>query len=92
VIGTIRRECLDWMIPMSEKHLRGILAEWVTHYNGARVHKELGPGVPDPPKESIPIAKAASRHRLSAGTLVLAKAVLNGLHPEYSVAAARAST
>jgi transposase InsO family protein len=64
VIGTIRRECLDWMIPMSEKHLRGILAEWVTHYNGARVHKELGPGVPDPPKESIPIAKAASRHRL----------------------------
>ena len=23
VIGTIRRECLDWMIPMSEGHLRG---------------------------------------------------------------------
>ena len=61
------------------------------HYNGARVHKELGPGVPDPPKESIPIAKAASRHRLSVGTLVLAKSVLCGLHHEYSVAAARAS-
>ena len=25
VIGTIRRECLDWMIPMSEAHLRSIL-------------------------------------------------------------------
>src|SRR4249920_1608804 len=33
VIGTIRRECLDWMIPMSETHLRLILREWVTHYN-----------------------------------------------------------
>ena len=33
VIGTIRRECLDWMIPMSEGHLRSILREWVTHYN-----------------------------------------------------------
>jgi len=28
VIGTIRRECLDWMIPMSETHLRSILREW----------------------------------------------------------------
>jgi len=25
VIGTIRRECLDWMIPLSEAHLRAIL-------------------------------------------------------------------
>ena len=25
VIGTIRRECLDWMIPISEGHLRAIL-------------------------------------------------------------------
>ena len=27
VIGTIRRECLDWMIPLSEAHLRSILRE-----------------------------------------------------------------
>jgi putative transposase len=33
VIGTIRRECLDWMIPMSEAHLRSILRVWRTHYN-----------------------------------------------------------
>ena len=36
VIGTIRRECLDWMIPLSEAHLRSILREWVAHYNGAQ--------------------------------------------------------
>ena len=44
VIGTIRRECLDWMIPMSEAHLRSILREWATHYNQRRPHSALGPG------------------------------------------------
>jgi transposase InsO family protein len=33
LIGTVRRECLDYVIPLSEKHLRKILREWVTHYN-----------------------------------------------------------
>ena len=33
LIGTIRRECLDWLIPMSEGHLRAILREWIRHYN-----------------------------------------------------------
>ena len=33
LIGTIRRECLDFMIPMSERHVRVILREWVGHYN-----------------------------------------------------------
>jgi len=32
LIGTIRRECLDFLIPFNERHLRGILKEWVTHY------------------------------------------------------------
>ena len=33
LVGSVRRECLDFMIPLGEKHLRRILAEWVTHYN-----------------------------------------------------------
>jgi putative transposase len=45
VIGTIRREYLDWLIPMSEKHLRSILKSWVEHYNRGRPHSSLGPGV-----------------------------------------------
>jgi putative transposase len=32
VIGTIRRECLDWLIPLSESHLRRILKSWIRHY------------------------------------------------------------
>ena len=31
VIGTVRRECLDWMIPLNERHLRGVLQQWVEH-------------------------------------------------------------
>ena len=31
LIGTIRRECLDWLIPFNERHLRWILRKWVAH-------------------------------------------------------------
>jgi transposase InsO family protein len=31
VIGTIRGECLDWLIPLSEAHLRQTLKSWVRH-------------------------------------------------------------
>jgi putative transposase len=46
LIGTIRRQCFDWMIPVSEAHFRSILKIWVGHYNGSRPHMALGPGVP----------------------------------------------
>jgi hypothetical protein len=29
LMGTIRRECLDYGIPLSEKYLRTIMREWV---------------------------------------------------------------
>ena len=48
LIGTIRRECLDWLIPMHEAHLRRALREWVAHYNRGRPHASLGPGIPQP--------------------------------------------
>jgi putative transposase len=85
VIGTARRECLDWLIPLSESHLRGILKCWVTHYNGGRPHSALGPGVPDPPGNQEAIPKLETRHRLAADALVLVKSVLGGLHHEYSL-------
>ena len=84
VIGTIRRECLDWMIPMSEAHPRLILREWVAHYNGERPHSALGSGVPGPPAGSACAPKTESRRRWMPGTLLRAKSVLDGLHHEYS--------
>jgi hypothetical protein len=86
VIGTIRRECLDWLIPMSEAHLRVILREWVTHYNTGRVHSRLGPGVPDPPPGTVAPTKSKSRHQLAANALVRSKSILGGLHHEYWLA------
>jgi putative transposase len=85
VIGTIRRECLDWMIPLSEAHLRSLLREWVAHYNGGRPHSALGPGVPGPPGGSARAPKPESRRLWTPGALVRAKSVLGGLHHEYSL-------
>jgi putative transposase len=33
LIGTIRREFLDFVIPLGERHLRRLMREWVAHYN-----------------------------------------------------------
>ena len=85
VIGTIRRECLDWLIPLSEAHLRRVLKSWIGHYNRGRPHMVLGPGVPDPPAAVLrPMPK--SRHSLDDFGSVRSKAVLGGLHHEYSLA------
>jgi len=82
VIGTIRRECLDWMMPLSESHLRAILRSWVGHYNHGRPHMALGPGVPDPPLVVIPPA-TPTRHRFGERLEVRVRSVLGGLHHEY---------
>ncbi len=86
VIGSIRRECLDWLIPLSEPHLRSTLKSWIDHYNHARPHMALGPGVPDPPTATHRIFSSGSRHRLREGFTVSANAVLGGLHHEYFLA------
>jgi transposase InsO family protein len=86
VIGTIRRECLDWPIPMTESHLREILKTWVDHYNGGRPHSSLDTNVPGPPNAVVTTARPSNfRHRLEEGVAVRSKSVLGGLHHEYSL-------
>ena len=80
VIGTIRRECLDFMILASERHVRAILREWVGHYNRGRPHSSLGPEVPDPPPDQV---VTANGHRLPNDHRVVATTILGGLHHEY---------
>jgi transposase InsO family protein len=87
VIGTIRRECLDWLIPISEAHLKQSLKTWIAHYNGGRPHMALGPGIPDPPPSlERPLPKL--RHRLGDLGSIHSTAILGGLHHEYSLAPA----
>jgi transposase InsO family protein len=47
-VGTVRRECLDHLIPLSERHLRAILLEFVHYYNHDRPHRSLGLEAPSP--------------------------------------------
>src|SRR6516165_5117798 len=83
LIGTVRRECLDFLIPLNERHLRSLLKEWVTHYNRGRPHASLGPGIPD--LRSGQQQARLCGHRIPIDHQVVAKAILGGLHHEYSL-------
>ena len=41
LVGTMRRECLDHIIVVNERHLRHVLHDFVRHYNNARPHQSL---------------------------------------------------
>jgi putative transposase len=81
LIGSIRRECLDFLIPLNDRHLRKILQEWLTHYNKGRPHSSLGPGIPEP-SEGMP-APQISGHHIPCDLRVVRTPVLGGLHHEY---------
>jgi transposase InsO family protein len=74
LVGTIRRECLDFLIPLNERHLRTILKRWGTHYNRGRPHSSLGPGIPES-CGGIP-APEISGHRIPRGHQVVGTPVL----------------
>ena len=72
VIGTLRRECLDHMIILSEKHLYNILHEYIfEYYNVSRTHMSLGKDSPE--------------HRsIQKDGKIVSKPILGGLHHVYS--------
>ncbi len=82
LLGTLRRECLDYLIPLSENHLRCILKQWVPHYNVGRPHMALGPGFPQSPPH-LPVPLQMHRHRLPKPLRVVTRPILGGLHHEY---------
>ncbi len=60
-----RRECLNKVIPFSEKHLRKIVIEFVDHYHGERNHQGLGNQLIEATIASAPNASAVKcRERL----------------------------
>jgi hypothetical protein len=62
LIGSIRRECLDHVIVLSEAYLRRILKNYAAYYNGVRTHWSL--------QKDAPVSRPVQRS--GANRLVLA--------------------
>ncbi|MFQ5946300.1 MAG: integrase core domain-containing protein [Anaerolineae bacterium] len=72
VIGSIRRECLDHVVVIGERHLMRILSGYVNYYNRTRTHLSLAKDAPEPRRVQSP----------SEGRVVELPRV-GGLHHEY---------
>ena len=83
LIGSMRRDCLDYLIPVNERHLKKFLQGFVIHYNRGRPHSALGPGIPEPPQVKVPAS--GHRHRVPTGHRVNKRPVVSGLHHEYNL-------
>lgn len=76
VIGTIRRELLDYFIPVNERHLEKLLGEYVIdYYNTHRTHQGLN--------GQTPIKKPTYPPVDAADLKITTKPVLNGLYHTY---------
>jgi transposase InsO family protein len=70
LIGSVRRECLDHFIVLSEVHLRRILHTYARYYNNIRMHRLLNKDAP------------VSRQVHLAGT-INSRLILGGFHHHY---------
>jgi putative transposase len=82
LLGTLRQECVDFVIPLTENHLQQVLHTWVPHYNASRPHMALGPGIPQS-SSRFPVPQQTHRHRIPPSRRVVARPILGGLHHEY---------
>jgi transposase InsO family protein len=82
LVGTLRRELLDRMLILGERHLRAVLAEYQAHYNTARPHQGIAQHVPD----GEPDAPRATVTSIDTRQ-IRRKPVLGGLINEYTHAA-----
>ena len=71
VIGTLRRECLDHIIIINERHLHDILNEYIyNYYNVSRTH--------------LSIEKDSPTHRaIQSHGQIVSSSILGGLHHTY---------
>ncbi|MEO8398154.1 MAG: integrase core domain-containing protein, partial [Chloroflexota bacterium] len=74
-LGSVRREYLDHLLIVNQRHLYRVLKEYVTYFNCARPHQGIGHRVPVPPAES-------DDHPIT-GHRIIAFPVLGGLHHDY---------
>jgi len=57
-VRTVRSECLDWLLILSDQHLQRVLDVFVEHYNGHRPHRALALTPPCPARSPVtPLAE-----------------------------------
>jgi hypothetical protein len=81
-IGSLRRECLDHLLIVSEAHLQKVLGEYCNFFNGARPHQGIGQRRPATSESPA----LATRSALDWSTVV-ARPVVGGLYQDYQLAA-----
>ena len=82
LVGTLRRELLDRVLILGERHLRAVLTEYQAHYNTARPHQGIAQRVPDDERDA-PRATVTDVDSQQ----IRRKPVLGGLINEYTHAA-----
>jgi transposase InsO family protein len=45
-LGSVRRECLDHVLVLGDRHLQRVLSEYTVYFNGERPHQGLAQQVP----------------------------------------------
>jgi putative transposase len=78
LIGSIRRECLNHVIVLNERHLRRVLSRYLLYYHRTRTHLSLGKDAPIP----RPVQTALD------GSGIVAFPEVGGLHHRYERRAA----
>jgi putative transposase len=69
-LGSLRRECLDHVLVLDDRHFQRVVAEYVRYHNGARPHQGLRQQTPVPAE------------RPGDGNIITLP-VLGGLHHDY---------
>jgi transposase InsO family protein len=82
VIGTLRRELLDRILILGERHLALVLGEYLAHYNAVRPHQSRCQRPPD--LQTLPTRDAAD---LTDPRTIRRRPVMAGLISEYHYAA-----
>ncbi len=72
-LGSVRRECLDHLVILPERHLHHVLAEYaLSYFNAARPHQGIGQRIPVPGEPVRPGSPAESRRSpCSAGSTTI---------------------
>ncbi len=76
-VGTLRRECLDHVLILGERHLREVLAGYARHYNGHRPHQAL--------RQEAPLCQPGRVVDITAR--IERRSIVGGLISEYRRAA-----